>query len=103
LVEHAEAALRALGAHALEACVAAYATTTRDAVPRSAGRRDESVGAPRRADIYNPCGHPATDAGARSELSGRLWRCPRAGRFSADLRRPAAPRGRYALGQSCLY
>jgi SEC-C motif-containing protein len=31
-VEHAEAALRALGAHALEACVAAYATTTRDAV-----------------------------------------------------------------------
>jgi hypothetical protein len=31
LVEHAEAALRALGAHALENCVAAYATTTRDA------------------------------------------------------------------------
>ena len=32
LVERAEAALRTLGAHALEACVAAYATTTRDAV-----------------------------------------------------------------------
>jgi hypothetical protein len=32
LVEHAEAALRALGAHALEACVAAYAATTCDAV-----------------------------------------------------------------------
>jgi hypothetical protein len=32
LVEHAEAALRALGAQALEACVAAYAMTTRDVV-----------------------------------------------------------------------
>jgi hypothetical protein len=31
LVEHAEAALRAFGAHALEGCIAAYATTTRDA------------------------------------------------------------------------
>ena len=92
-VEQAEAALRALGARALEDCVAAYATTPRDACRDRLAGVMSRWGAPRRAHLCGPPGHPPADPRARGQLSGRLRRWPCAGRLSPDLRCPADPGG----------
>ena len=93
LVQQAATALRLLGALAVDSCLVAYATTPRDAFRDRLAGVMSRWGQPRRAHLCRPPGHAPADTGARGQLSGRVWRCPRTGGVSPDLRYAADPGG----------